>query len=182
MTLDVPHPDTGALARQGAQQTGGQFHLALQDSAADVGTALATCPRVRRIVDAVAQRKGLPRLSRDGVMLAEVWMRLQSFLPWRDLPENVYSLIWRVAEFAAMDLRREGAMKEIRECDMDEEQRDLVMGNHSDDWAWTHDAARGIDQHAARARFAAKVARLGWDGDADPRTYKGITAPGRKAA
>lgn len=146
-----------------------------------VGVALAQCPRVRRIVDTVGQRKGLDRTSRDAVLLSEVWIRLRPYIPFSDAPENIYSLVWRIAEFAAMDLRREYASKEVLECEMSPEEHDLVMGRYSDDGSSLDRIEAEVDRHAAQNRFQAKLLRVGWDPDADPTNYQGITAPGRKA-
>ena len=169
-------------ARASSLPRGGLFHLHVHGDMQEVGVALAKCPRVRRIVDTVGQRKGLDRTSRDAVLLSEVWIRLRPYIPFADAPENIYSLVWRIAEFAAMDLRREHASKEVLECEMSPEEHDLVMGRYSDDGSSLDHIEAEVDRYAAQKRFQAKLLRVGWDPDADPTNYQGITAPGRKAS
>lgn len=158
----------------------GTLHLHVKESLHEVGIALMQCRRARRIVDTVAMRKGLPKSSHDAVLLTEVWLRLGPYIPFQDEPDHIYSLVWRIAEFAAMDLRRENTTKEVLEADMSESEVELVMGRHSDDGVSLEATERVIDQHAAQKRFAEKLKRVGWDPDADPGKYQAVTAPGRR--
>jgi hypothetical protein len=168
--------------RRISSHSGGTLHLCVQADMDRVGSALMDCPRARKIIDTVALRKSLPKTSQDAVLLTEVWLRLSPYIPFQDEPENIYSLIWRIAEFAAIDLHREMTMKEVRACDMSEEEDDLVIQNRSDENETISRAESAIDLNTAQRRFAEKLRRVGWDADADPTVYQGVTTPGRKAA
>jgi len=174
----------------------GTFHLALSSCGGDperLARAFVSCPRVTRILNVLSDRCGFDHVALDPTLQSEVWMRLWPRLPWTDVPENIYSYIWRIAEFTAMGMVRQVHRIDNQETDLEhvadddgaiaEDEMDQPRQGHQGQR--TYDGGLGhmeseIDTDQMRSKFAAKLARVGWPDGIDPAQCEVMRRPGQK--
>ncbi|MFN3627663.1 MAG: hypothetical protein ACK4S3_07265 [Parvibaculum sp.] len=155
--------------------------MAIQNGLSDqevLARAFLACERVAKVVNTVAWRSGLA--DEDGLcdLRTEAWIRLYPLLEKLDAPGNVYSLIWRIAELAALEMQRASWRAESRL----EVGLDLDASDESDDGAQKALIESGVDTPPARSAFANKLATVGWPAGsvrASSGAYRPVRRPGR---
>ena len=169
----------GTPAPANVPRTRGTFHLELGQPLAseeELARAFLSCQRIRKVISTVAHRAYLRDQDVESDLRTEAWMRLWPRLGELDQPENVYRLVWRIAELAAKELARAPVRVEsMAEVAMDEDATD-----ESDEWAGARFMEERAQAISARASFEDKLARCGWPKGAEsPRDYVQIKRPGR---
>lgn len=136
------------------------------------------CPRVSKILSTIAWRHRLHDNEGLHDLRTETWMRLRVLLERLDEPKNVYSLIWRVAELASLELTRTSTRTEaLAEVELDNDASD-----ESDEGAQNLAMELAADIRLARSAFAEKLKRVGWPSGSSramKTPYTEVRRPGR---
>lgn len=173
------HHVAAAAAAPNVPRVRGTFHLELEQpgkSEEELARSFMSCQRIRKVISTVAHRAHLRDHDVETDLRTEAWMRLWPRLAELDQPENVYRLVWRIAELASKELARAPVRVEsMAEVAMDDDATD-----ESDQWAGARYMEERAEALASRASFEDKLARCGWPKGAEsPRDYVQIKRPGR---